>query len=89
LGLTEIAQEPATSDGDIDDGSDSIDPFSEVFAKDGLVALGGEHLERVHSSGITTIVTPCLSKGFLEGASVAFRSGARNGNDFHFPPAFY
>ena len=76
LGLSEIQMASATRDGEIEP---VLDASRITLAKDGLVDLGGLHLDKVHSSGITTVISPCLSSGFFEGVSVAFRSSAKNG----------
>lgn len=73
-GLAEMLQEPSTTDGysrgDIDDT-----PLESLLG----VNFGGIHLQRAHNGGVTRIVTPPLTTGFLHGVSCRFRSGARSG----------
>ena len=73
-GLAEILSERTTLDGSVDSSKDPKDSKSVVYAKDGLT-FGGRHLERAHAAGILNLVTAPLSDGFLQGVSVAFKSG--------------
>ena len=45
------------------------------FAKDGLT-FDGKHLERAQDAGALNVITAPLSRGFLQGVSVAFKTGA-------------
>lgn len=73
-GLAEMHQEPSTTDG-YSEGSDFAHPLSARFG----IKFDGIHLERSHRAGVTRIVTPPLTTGFLHGISALFRSGAKSG----------
>ncbi|KAI1658384.1 hypothetical protein F4813DRAFT_395741 [Daldinia decipiens] len=72
-GLTEMHQEPSTSDGS-STGEEYEKPLSSRFG----IKFDGIHLERSHRSGVTRIVTPPLTNGFFHGISTLFRSGAKS-----------
>ncbi|KAI0111757.1 hypothetical protein F4814DRAFT_423498 [Daldinia grandis] len=72
-GLTEMRQEPSTSDGS-STGEEFERPLSSRFG----IKFDGIHLERSHRSGVTRIVTPPLTNGFFHGISTLFRSGAKS-----------
>ncbi|KAI1798834.1 hypothetical protein F4811DRAFT_153903 [Daldinia bambusicola] len=72
-GLTEMRQEPSTSDG-ASTGDDYERPLSSRFG----IKFDGIHVERAHRSGVTRIVTPPLTNGFFHGISTLFRSGAKS-----------
>ncbi|KAI0852767.1 hypothetical protein F5Y00DRAFT_272417 [Daldinia vernicosa] len=72
-GLTEMRQEPSTSDGS-STGEEYERPLSSRFG----IKFDGIHLERSHRSGVTRIVTPPLTNGFFHGISTLFRSGAKS-----------
>ncbi|KAJ6438791.1 ethylene receptor [Purpureocillium lavendulum] len=75
-GLAEMHQEPSTTDGyshgDID---------GPVLKSRFGLRFGGIHLQRAHGGGVTRIVTPPLTSGFLHDVSCRFRSGARSAID--------
>lgn len=73
-GIAEILTEPSTSDGTV--SGDKLDTIA--YASYGL-QLGVRHVERVHRNGITRLITPPSSAGFLHGVSVTFQSGAETG----------
>ena len=77
LGLAEILSETSTYDGLVPDSLEPTDSKNVLYAKDGLM-FGGKHLERAQSAGILNIITPPLSRGFLQGVSVAFKSGGKS-----------
>ena len=68
-----MRQEPSTTDG-LSRGNNLEHPFSSALG----IRFGGIHLERAHRSGVTRIITPPLSEGFLHGLSTCFRAGAKN-----------
>ncbi|GAD96391.1 hypothetical protein SS1G_01113 [Paecilomyces variotii No. 5] len=72
-GLTEMRQEPSTTDG-FSTGNIWNRP---LFSKHGI-KFDGIHLQRAHRSGVTRIITPPLTKGSLHGISTLFRSGAHS-----------
>ncbi|KAI8965596.1 hypothetical protein F5Y11DRAFT_367932 [Daldinia sp. FL1419] len=72
-GLTEMHQEPSTSDG-LSTGDNYERPLSSRHG----IKFDGIHLERSHRSGVTRIVTPPLTHGFFHGISTLFRSGAKS-----------
>lgn len=73
-GLMDIESESSTRDGFVDNMGDPSDSKKIVYAKDGLT-FDGRHLERAFGSGILNLVTAPLSRGFVQGVSVAFKSG--------------
>lgn len=77
LGLAEILSERSTYDGLVPDSLDPTNSNNVPYAKDGLV-FDGKHLERAQAAGILNIITPPLSRGFLQGVSVAFKSGRKS-----------
>jgi len=77
LGLAEILSERSTYDGLVPDSLDPTKSDNIPFAKDGLV-FDGKHLERAQAAGILNVITPPLSRGFLQGVSVAFKSGRKS-----------
>ncbi|KAI1416994.1 composite domain of metallo-dependent hydrolase [Hypoxylon sp. FL1857] len=72
-GLTEMRQEPSTSDG-ASVGEEYERPLSSRFG----IKFDGVHLKRAYQGGVTRIVTPPLTDGFFHGISALFRSGARS-----------
>ncbi|RIA84710.1 hypothetical protein C1645_783560 [Glomus cerebriforme] len=77
LGLVEIDAEVITSDGI---APIIVDPNSEdrvIKAIDGL-KLGGKHLNVAYKAGVLTSITPPLSRGVIDGISVAFKTGAHS-----------
>ncbi|KAF7593747.1 hypothetical protein BBP40_010923 [Aspergillus hancockii] len=72
-GLSEISSEPSTSDG----SSPGIALMAPISSQHGL-SFGGGHLERAHRAGLTRLITPPRSSGFLHGVSALFRPGARH-----------
>ncbi|KAI0889271.1 composite domain of metallo-dependent hydrolase [Annulohypoxylon maeteangense] len=72
-GLTEMRQEPSTSDG-ASLGEEYAKPISSRFG----IKFDGIHLGRGYRSGVTRIVTPPLTTGFFHGISTLFRSGAKS-----------
>ncbi|KAI2621537.1 composite domain of metallo-dependent hydrolase [Hypomontagnella submonticulosa] len=70
-GLTEMRQEPSTTDG-LSLGEEYERPLSSRYG----IKFDGVHLERAYRSGVTRIVTPPLTTGFFHGISALFRSGA-------------
>jgi hypothetical protein len=73
-GLMDIESESSTRDGFVDNMGDPADSKNVVYAKDGLT-FDGRHLERAHGAGILNLITAPLSRGFVQGVSVAFKSG--------------
>lgn len=73
-GLREMVDEPSTQDGTLS-GEDLQDVIS---AADGL-QFGDRRLVADHRRGLTTLISPPVSNGFLHGLSTAFRPGAANG----------
>ncbi|KAI0900121.1 composite domain of metallo-dependent hydrolase [Annulohypoxylon nitens] len=72
-GLTEMRQEPSTTDG-ASAGGDYANPLSSRFG----IKFDGIHVGRAYRSGVTRIVTPPLTTGFFHGISTLFRSGAKS-----------
>ncbi|KAI0388055.1 composite domain of metallo-dependent hydrolase [Hypomontagnella monticulosa] len=72
-GLTEMRQEPSTTDG-ASVGEEYEKPLSSRYG----IKFDGVHLERAYRSGVTRIVTPPLTTGFFHGISTMFRSGAKS-----------
>jgi hypothetical protein len=77
LGLSEIDAEKSTQDGYVDTSKNPADAENVCYARDGLT-FDGKHLERAQDAGVLNIITAPLSRGFLQGVSVAFKAGARN-----------
>jgi Amidohydrolase family len=77
LGLSEIDAEKSTQDGPVDTSKDPTNAENVCYAKDGLT-FDGKHLERAQDAGVLNVITAPLSRGFLQGVSVAFKAGARN-----------
>ena len=67
-------QEPSTTDG-MSSGQDWSKPAYSRFG----IHFGGIHLERAHRGGVTRVITPPLTTGFLHGVSAVFRPGAQSG----------
>ncbi|CAE6499562.1 unnamed protein product [Rhizoctonia solani] len=84
IGLVEIDQELSTNDGVVPDALESNVPT--IVGGDGFVARGvdglsfaGRNALLSHRGGVTTIIeAPFSYDGFIQGVSVAFRSGARH-----------
>lgn len=76
-GLLDIESEITTMDGIVDGNRDPTNPKHVIYAKDGL-KFDGKHLERAQKAGILNLVTAPLSSGFLQGVSVAFKSGGKS-----------
>jgi hypothetical protein len=76
-GLVEIEAEKSTRDGILDNSKNPAESGNVIYAKDGLT-FDGKHLERAHEAGILNLITAPLSRGFLDGVSVAFKSGGKN-----------
>ncbi|KAH7339937.1 hypothetical protein B0J17DRAFT_657350 [Rhizoctonia solani] len=84
IGLVEIDQEPSTNDGVIPNVLESDVPA--IVGGDEFVARGvdglsfaGRNALLSHRGGVTTIIeAPFSYDGFIQGVSVAFRSGARH-----------
>ncbi|OTA59273.1 composite domain of metallo-dependent hydrolase [Hypoxylon sp. EC38] len=72
-GLTEMRQEPSTSDG-ASAGEEYENPLSSKFG----IKFDGVHLKRAYAGGVTRVVTPPLTNGFFHGVSTLFRSGAKS-----------
>ncbi|KAI1206475.1 composite domain of metallo-dependent hydrolase [Annulohypoxylon truncatum] len=72
-GLTEMHQEPSTSDG-ASAGEEYANPLSSRFG----IKFDGIHLGRAYRSGVTRVITPPLTTGFFHGISTLFRSGAKS-----------
>ena len=77
LGLSDIDAEQSTRDGSVDTSLNPTDSKNVVYAKYG-VTFDGKHLERAQPAGILNVITPPMSNGFLDGVSVAFKSGANS-----------
>lgn len=73
-GLVEIRQEPSATDG-ASRGEAYAKPLESRFG----IKFDGVHLRRAYQSGITRIVTPPITTGFLHGISTRFRAGAQSG----------
>ena len=73
-GLREMVDEPSTQDGTLS-GENLQDV---ITAADGL-QFGDRRLVTDHRRGVTTLISPPVSEGFLHGLSTAFRPGAANG----------
>ncbi|EUC66936.1 carbohydrate esterase family 9 protein [Rhizoctonia solani AG-3 Rhs1AP] len=82
IGLAEIDQEPSTNDGDplgpLENNIPTIAGGDQFLARgvDGL-SFAGRNALLSHRGGVTTIIeAPFSYNGFIQGVSVAFRSGA-------------
>ncbi|CAE6444840.1 unnamed protein product [Rhizoctonia solani] len=82
LGLVEIDQEPSTNDGDpldpLENNIPTIAGGDQLLARavDGL-SFAGRNALLSYRGGVTTIIeAPFSYNGFIQGVSVAFRSGA-------------
>jgi len=76
-GLMDIESESSTRDGFVDNMGSPSDSRNIVYAKDGLT-FDGRHLERAYGAGILNLITAPLSRGFVKGVSVAFKSGGKS-----------
>lgn len=86
LGLVEISAEKSTANGNVFDPftTPASSPFPSSFSElavDGL-SLQGKNLELARSVGVGKAVTAPVGKGFYQGVSVAFDTGAKHGAFF-------
>ncbi|KAI0841222.1 composite domain of metallo-dependent hydrolase [Hypoxylon sp. FL0890] len=72
-GLTEMWQEPSTSDG-----ASAGDEYERPLSSRLGIKFDGVHLQRAYRGGVTRVITPPLTNGFFHGISAMFRSGAKS-----------
>jgi imidazolonepropionase-like amidohydrolase len=76
LGLVEISSEDGTGDGRISQKGDLMNPEDLVYAKHG-VHLEGRGFDRARIAGITRVISPPISAGFVGGVSVGIKTNGK------------